>query len=128
MSGKYKPGACNIGQPERQMRYAFGILSFIIAAGFVIAVIVFSFPRWSLLLSAIPLFGGVLGYFQGKKGFCVRYAMAGKYNISQQLGAQESVSDEEAMQEDRRQAKILLIRAAFTATTVAIVIFLIFSL
>lgn len=121
MTVEYEPGACNIGAAERRVRYSFGAASFLAAAALVVAVPVFALPRWVLLLTALPWFAGFVGYYQGRAGFCVRYAMSGVYNVSDRLGDRHRVSDAEAAGQDRREAWTLLARAAVSAGVVTLV-------
>lgn len=124
MSTEYEPGACNIGRAERRVRYGFGAASFVVAAGLVLAVPVLSWPRWVLLLSVLPLFGGFIGYYQGREAFCVRFAVAGVYNVTDRLGTHERVAGDDASRADRRRARRLTARAALSAAVVAFVVYL----
>jgi hypothetical protein len=122
VSGEYEPGACNIGRTERRVRFGVGAAGFLVAAAFVVAVPVLSLPRWALLLASVPLFGGFVGYFQGRAGFCVRYAMAGVYNVGEGIGKRERVADPEAIRRDRGTARALLARSAVSAGVLTLVV------
>lgn len=124
MSVEYQPGVCNIGSAERRVRYGFGVAGFLVAGTVVVAVAVLSLPRWILLLSGLPLFVGFVGYYQGRAGFCVRYAMEGVYNVGDRLGDRERVADRAAAQRDRRQARRLLARSAVSAGVVTLAVYL----
>lgn len=123
VSAEYQPGACNIGTAERRARYGVGAAGFLVAAGLVVAVTVLSLPDWVLLLAALPLFGGFVGYYQGRAGFCVRYALAGVYNVGDRLGDRERVADAEASARDRRAARSLIARSAVSAGLVTAVLY-----
>lgn len=128
MSTEYEPGACNIGPAERRVRYGFGAAGFLVAAALVVAVPVLTLPRWVLLLAFLPLFGGFVGYSQGRAGFCVRYALAGVYNVGDRLGDRDRVADAEAVRRDRRAAWALLARAAAAAGLVTVVVYVLVPL
>lgn len=128
MNAEYEPGACNIGSAERRVRYGLGAAGFLATAGLVVAVSVLAIPRWTLLLTALPLFGGFVGYYQGRAGFCVRYGLSGVYNVSDRLGDHHRVTDAEAASRDRREAWSLLARAAVSAGAVTLVIYLLVPL
>ena len=125
MTAEYEPGVCNIGRAERRARYGFGAVGFGAAAALVAAIPVLSLPDPWLLSSAVPLFGGFIGYYQGRRGFCVRFAMAGVYNVGDDLGPRTEVADAEAARRDRRRAQQLVLRAAVSAAAVAVGAFLV---
>lgn len=125
MSTEYRPGLCNIGPAERRVRYVVGAVSFLIAAGLIVAVLVLSLPRWVLLLTALPLFGGFIGYYQGRAAFCVRFALSGVYNVGADLGDRRPVSAAAAARRDRRRAVSLIARAGGGAIIGAIAVYVI---
>lgn len=128
VSVEYQPGVCNIGSTERRVRYGLGAAGFLVAGALVVAVPVLSIPRWVHLLSSLPLFGGFVGYYQGRAGFCVRYAIEGVYNVGDRVGDRRRVADREAARRDRRQARRLLARSAVSAGVVTVGIYLVATL
>lgn len=128
MNTEYRPGSCNIGRAERRVRYGVGAASFLVAAALVVAVPLVSLPDGVLLLTILPLIGGFLGYYQGREGFCVRYAVAGVYNVGDRLGERDRVSDPEAMVRDRRQARSLIARSVVSAGVVTVVVYVLVPL
>lgn len=124
VNAEYQPGVCNIGRAERRVRYGLGAASFVLAAGLVLAVPLVRLPRWTLLLTALPLFGGFIGYYQGREGFCVRFALAGVHNMSDRLSEHDRVSDADANRRDRRRARSLTVRAGAAAAVVAVGLYL----
>lgn len=128
VSGEYEPGACNIGRTERRVRFGVGAAGFLVGAAFVVAVPVLGLPRWVLMLASIPLFGGFVGYYQGRASFCVRYAMAGVYNVGDGVGERERVADPAAIRRDRREARALLARSAVSAGMLTLAVYLLVSL
>lgn len=128
MSVEYEPGACNIGRAERRVRYGVGAAGFLGATALAVAVPVLALPRWVLLLASVPLFGGFVGFYQGRAGFCVRYAVAGVYNVGDRVGERERVADPEAIRRDRREARSLLARSALSAGVLTLVVYLLGSL
>lgn len=123
MTTEYRPGACNLGQTERRVRYGFAVVSFLLAAALVLAAILETLPRWALLVTAAPLFGGFISYLQGREGFCVGYAVAGIYNVSDTVGEHGAVTDEDAVRRDRHNALSLLTRAAVPAIVVPLLLY-----
>lgn len=123
MRVEYEPGGCNIGTAERRVRYGLGFVGFVAAAVLVGAVLVLAWPRWVLLLMALPLFAGFVGYAQGRAGFCVRYAAAGVYNVGDGLGEVDRVTDAAATTRDRRQARTLLVRSALATAVVTLAVY-----
>lgn len=125
MSVEYQPGSCNIGRAERRVRYGFGALGFAAAGALVAAVVALSWPRWVLLAGVVPLFGGFIGVAQGRESFCVRYAVAGVYNVEDRLGERTAVGDADAAHTDRRRARRLTARSAVAAVAVAVGLYLV---
>lgn len=123
MSGEYRPGGCNIGEGERRLRYRVGAASVVAAVAVVGLVVAFSWPRWILLVTVVPLFGGFLGYYQGREAFCVRFAMAGVYNVGRDRGATTEVEDTEAARADRRKARWLTAKAGGLAILTTVVVY-----
>lgn len=123
MTTEYQPGVCNIGQTERRLRYGFAVVGFLIAAALTYAVTLSSVPRWVLLLTAAPLFGGFVSYFQARRSFCVGYAVAGIHNVGDSVGEHAEVTDEDAIRRDRRNALALLGRAAVPAIAVSLLLY-----
>lgn len=124
MTSEYRPGVCNIGQRERRLRYGFAVVGFLVAIALVMAVVVSTVPRWVLLLTAAPLFGGFVSYYQGRDAFCVGYAVAGLYNVGDSVGEHAAVTDEDAIRQDRRKSLRLLGRAAVPAIAISLLLYL----
>lgn len=124
VSTDYQPGACNIGRAEQRVRYGVGAIGFVASAAVVAAAVVLSWPRWVLLATALPLFAGFVGYYQGREKFCVRYAYEGVYNVSDRLGERDTVPDDRTAEADRRHARSLVARAGVAAVAVAVVAYL----
>lgn len=118
MSREYRPGTCNIGSAERQRRFRIGWVSFLVAAVYTVVAVMSSWPRWTLLLAVVPWFGGFLGYLQGRRAFCIGFAMRGVYNVGDAVGTETPVEDPEAVQADRREARRLTVVAVVAATVV----------
>lgn len=124
MSTEYQPGVCNIGAAERRRRYAGALIGFLAAGGLAAAVLFWDLPQWMLLVTIAPLFGGFVGYYQGRHQFCVGYAFAGVQNVGETAGDTTAITDSEAAQADRREALVLLVRAFLSATLVGVAVYL----
>ena len=119
----YRPGACNIGRAERRKRYAVGVLGFLFAAAVVAVVVAVALPPAALLSTALPLFGGFLGYLQGRRRFCVAFARAGVYDTSEEGGERREVTDPDDHDRDTTAARTLYRDAALAAAATAIVLY-----
>ncbi|WP_336035699.1 hypothetical protein [Halobacterium yunchengense] len=115
----YQPGACNIGAAERRKRYRTGVASFAAAALLVVAVLLVDAPAFWLLATVLPLFGGFLGVMQARAGFCVGFAMAGVYDVSD-AGGRRRVAPESGQRADRKRAIVLPLQALAAATACAL--------
>lgn len=119
---EYRPGVCNIGANERRKRRLAGASSFAVAIAFVAAVFVFDLPTDVLLVTFVFLFGGFVGYFQARFGFCVAFAALARYDLSGSGGGAGTISEAEAVRRDRRQGvKIVLYAAGAAAALTAVV-------
>lgn len=125
VSVEYEPGTCNIGKPERRVRYGVGAAGFLVAIALVVGVTVLSLSSWVLLTTSLPLFGGFVGYYQGRSGFCAGYALEGVYNVGDRVGERERIADAEATSRDRRAARSLLVRSAVSAVAGTLGIYLV---
>lgn len=115
---EYQPGVCNIGRSERRKRRRFGTMSFLAAAAFVGFVLATGRPDSLLSLAVAPLFGGFLGLFQDRLGFCVGFAAMARYDLSGSSGGAGSVAQREALRADRKRAAQVLAYALVTAVAV----------
>lgn len=121
---QYQPGACNIGRAERRKRYLSGVLGFAATALLVAAVATLQVsPTW-LLASVAPLFVGFLGVLQARAGFCVGFAMAGVYDVSDD-GGERRPAPEDGQRADRKRAIVLPAKALALATAGALALFLV---
>lgn len=125
MTAEYRPGVCNIGRAEQRLRYGFAAIAFLAAGALVLGVGLSVIPESALLLAVAPLFGGFVSYYQGREAFCVGYAVAGIYNVTDRVGEHGEVSDSESKRLDRRHALSLLARSAVLAVGVTILLYLI---
>lgn len=123
MVAQYESGVCNIGPSERRLRYLGGGLGVMTAIGYLAVVIVLQWPPWTVVFTAIPTFGGIVGLYQGRAGFCVRYAISGVYNVGESVGDTDEVPLQRDIHRDRRQARHMLVRSAVLAVLVTIVVF-----
>lgn len=112
---EYQPGTCNIGAQERRRRRMGGTIGFLIAVAYVIAVIIANMPTNYLLGTVFFLFGGFIGYFQARFGFCVGFAVLARYDLSGSGGGRGSISKHTALRRDRRQALKITLYAAVAA-------------
>jgi hypothetical protein len=120
---EYQPGVCNIGANERRKRRLAGRAGFLVAIVHVATVVGFGLPANYLLAAFLFLFGGFVGYFQARFGFCVAFAALARYDLSGSGGGTGSISEKEALQRDRRQAVTITLYAAGAAAIVTAVVY-----
>lgn len=118
----YQPGACNIGQAEQRKRYTTGILGFLAAAILTLAVFALELGTHWLLAAVAPLFLGFLGLFQGREQFCVGFAMAGVYDVSES-GSTRRDAPSDARRADQRRAVLLQAKALLTAIAATLALY-----
>lgn len=122
---EYQPGVCNIGANERRKRRMAGAAGFLVAIGYVVAVVLADLPTNYLLATVVFLFGGFVGYFQARFGFCVAFAALARYDLSGSGGGAGSISETEALRRDRRRALEIALYAAGSAAIVTAVVYVI---
>lgn len=120
---EYQPGVCNIGANERRKRRLAGGVGFIAAIGYVAVVVGTELPTNYLLVTFVFLFGGFVGYFQARFGFCVAFAALARYDLSGSGGGTGTISEAEALRRDRRQAVKITLYAAGAAALVTVVVY-----
>ncbi len=113
-SSPYKPGVCNIGQPEIRVRKIF--LRFFIVTSIVLTGCTFfwfqSLIVWALLL--FSSFSLTVLYYQIKYRFCILFGFFNLHNFKQ-LGQLEEVKHPEYIHKDRKRVgEIILQSLAFS--------------
>ncbi|MFT4931143.1 MAG: hypothetical protein ACI91T_001018 [Natronomonas sp.] len=120
---EYQPGVCNIGADEQRKRQFAGAAGFLVAIAYVLAVVLADLPTNYLLVTFVFLFGGFIGYFQARFRFCVAFAALARYDLSGSGGGTGTISEEEALRRDRRQAVKITLYAAGAAAAVTVVVY-----
>jgi hypothetical protein len=121
---EYQAGACNIGRAERRKRYATGLAGFGAALVLAAGVLVLNVETPWLLAVAAPLFVGFLGLFQARAQFCVGFAMAGVYDVSDS-GGQRREAPIDAKRTDQRRAILLQAKALLAAIAVTLALYVV---
>jgi hypothetical protein len=117
---EYEPGQCNIGTRERRKRRLVGIATLIGGAAYAVAVIAVAWPPEALLATYPFAVGGVLGVLQSREAFCAGFAIAERFDLSNEGGDAGRVRNAAAVKRDRLRAGKLVLRsmawgALFTA-------------
>lgn len=120
---EYQAGACNIGRAEQRKRYATGLAGFLAAGLFTVAVVALGLESQWLLAVAAPLFVGFLGLLQGREQFCVGFALAGVYDVSES-GDQRTDAPGDRARADRRRAIRLQAKALLATLAVTLALYL----
>lgn len=119
-SSGYVPGACNLGRAEIAQRRrvgALGIVGAIVAAAVLLAVGADPILR---ALVFVPLAGGFIGLIQARERFCMGYALAGMYNVTDAMGTPSRVTDGAARRADMRHAVVVLAKATIPAALITL--------
>ncbi|KND50383.1 MAG: hypothetical protein AB202_01865 [Parcubacteria bacterium C7867-007] len=106
---EYIPGVCNIGEEEIRGRVVSGwfglVLTIIVAA----LLIYLQASKWMYFILFFPAFIGALGFLQAAFHFCVAFGTQGLFNVSQEGGRVESVSQAEFRIKDQKKAVLILV-------------------
>ncbi|RAW44438.1 hypothetical protein DQW50_14360 [Halorubrum sp. 48-1-W] len=117
---EYQPGVCNIGPTQQRRRILLGVVSLLVAAALVAAILVVGWPRWTLVLATFPLYGAAMGYFQYRERFCVGFAGMGVFDVGD---GTERVDDPEALAVDRKRAVRLNLKSLAVGALAAVAIY-----
>jgi hypothetical protein len=123
---EYRPGACNIGGGERRKRYAGGAVGFVAAAVTVKAVEALALPSWTVVAVAVPVFVGFLGVYQARLGFCVGFAAAGIYDVSDDGDDRRKVADDAARRADSQRSRRIYAYTAVSTLVATALVYLVF--
>jgi len=123
---EYRPGACNIGGGERRKRYAGGVVGFVAAAVTVKAVEALALPSWTVVAVAVPVFVGFLGVYQARLGFCVGFAAAGIYDVSDDGDDRRKVADDAARRADSQRSRRIYAYTAVSTLVATALVYLVF--
>ncbi len=77
-SEEYRPGRCNIGWKERQLRLLIAIIGFIGGAIYITGVWILGLPNWYILGVFIFYYATIVNVLQFGLGFCVTHGISGK--------------------------------------------------
>jgi hypothetical protein len=103
MTHQYVAGTCNIGSEEVALRRRVGHVGAATTAALAAALIRSDLhPAWRLTLAA-PAAGAAAGYLQARQRFCADFGWRGVYNFDRR-GHERSVTDTQALTQDRRRA------------------------
>lgn len=120
----YVPGVCNINPVEVAYRRKWRNIGLVTAAVTFLLLVVFVSNRWVRLVIFLPLFIGMVGYYQTKHRFCVSYAASGLQNASAGSKTASPVTAEQSKADKlfagRLKRKALLISLLLTAAALLV--------
>jgi hypothetical protein len=119
--GAYQPGVCNLGRAEIAQRRRVGILGIVASVVFAGILLAVDAPAAARLLVFLPLAGGFVGLVQARQRFCVGYALAGRYNVTDQMGTTQAVASREARIADLKGTVRIGLLSIVPAAAIAIV-------
>jgi hypothetical protein len=110
--------ACNIGPREQLKRRLMGIVALVVGVGAAFLLVVYSAPRWSRLIVFFPIWMAGLGLMQAREKTCIALAARGTRNMDE---GEESIEDEEMVQELRSKSRRINRLALITALAITVV-------
>ncbi|WP_254544549.1 hypothetical protein [Halomarina pelagica] len=115
----YDPGHCNIGRAERWRRYRYAAVGFVGAVAYLVVIVAAGAPNALVLGLFVPLALGLEWLVQARTAFCVRLALAGRYDFTGSGGTRGLVRSPANRRADARGAlrvTVFSITAAGVAT------------
>lgn len=117
----YIPGVCNIGPAERARRRQSGIVGTVATIVLLAILILLHAPHAWRLLVFVPAAVGAAGFLQDAFHFCAGFGISGLYNVVNNAGITESVTNKEFRRKDRNTAlKIAGFSVAIGASVAAL--------
>lgn len=83
VSEEYKPGRCNIGWKERQLRLLIAIFGFFGGAIYIGGIWVLAVPTWYILGISVFYYATIVNILQFGLGFCVTHGISGKRHFEE---------------------------------------------
>ena len=118
---KYIPGVCNIGPAEIKSRMQTGWFGLVLTV--IIGALLFyleASPVTRLVLF-LPAFIGAIGFLQAYFHFCVAFGSQGLFNVANEAGKTESVTQQEFRKKDQQKVYKITIYSVLIAAVVAVV-------
>ena len=122
----YIPGVCNINPAEIAYRRKAMWFGFGLTAVLFVALLFVNIPNWvRALIIFVPLYIGVIGFFQVRNRFCVSYGASGKQNATAGSESAATVEDQSALNADKRKARTMNLQALLITVAVLLATLLI---
>jgi hypothetical protein len=116
----YVPGVCNIGPEEVKKRLVAGWFGLILTIVVVGVLIYTGVSPWWRLVVFFPVAIGALGFLQAAFHFCVAYGSEGLFNVSNEAGKTESVSQQEFRKKDQQKVTQIITYSVLIGIAVAV--------
>ena len=92
MERTYVPGVCNLSDAEAARRNKAGWIGLVVTLVFEIFFLYANVPSLVRLVIFIPAAFGAVGFLQGIMHFCTSFAMTGVFNVRNEVGKTETVT------------------------------------
>jgi hypothetical protein len=109
--------AINIGPRERRKRRLMGFVALTVGVGVAFVLVIMQAPRWSRAVVFFPIWIAGLGLIQSREKTCIALAATGKRNMD---AGEESLDDEELIEQLRGKARRINLRALVTAGAITL--------
>ena len=109
--------AINIGPGERRKRRILGVVALTVGVSLAFVLVIFQAPRWSRAIIFFPIWIAGLGLLQSRERVCLALAASGKCNMDE---GEESLDDENLIEQLRIKARRINRRALITATVITL--------
>lgn len=83
VTDEYKPGQCNIGWKERQLRLLIAIFGFLGGLFYIAGIWILALPTWYILGVFIFYYATIVNILQFALGFCVTHGISGKQHFEE---------------------------------------------
>jgi hypothetical protein len=120
MENTYVPGTCNIGPDEIKQRKMAGWTGLILTVVIGVLLVFVGTPAWWRLVLFFPAVIGALGFLQAAFHFCVAYGTSGLFNVSNEAGKTETVSQKEFRKKDQQKSIKIITYSILIGLVVAI--------
>jgi hypothetical protein len=115
----YVPGVCNIGPAEINRRKQSGYIGLAVTIVLWLALVILHAPAATRLLVLIPATISASGFIQAYRHFCAGFGMKGVFNFGAEIGKTDTVAQKEFRDQDRNEARKILIASIIIGVIVA---------
>ena len=124
MQRTYTPGVCNLSDAEARRRTIGGWAGLVVTVLLEALFIYTNTAPAIRLIIFIPAAFGAMGFLQSAMHFCVNFGMRGLFNVSEEVGKTETVSQANFRAQDKAKAIHIMVYSVVIGIVVAVLAYI----